>query len=257
MSKFFTAPAFLAFLALLAFTGASYADLWINELHYDDAVGGVGKGVEIAGSAGVDLNDFMLWGYDGSNDKTYGSLSLFGTIPDYANGYGAVWFDWVGLQNGPDGIALYNDPARSLVQFISYEGSFTAIGGVADGVASMDIGVLETPSTPANFSLQLRGTGRAYSDFAWQSPTEETKGAINTGQSLVPEPPTAVLFGLAGALVAFLRLRQRSSGEERGCTSVTSPGRAAPPRTAPAAPGFSRWHRFGPGLRTARGLFVR
>ena len=46
------------------------------------------------------------------------------------------------LQNGsPDGLSLYNTNSSTLIEFISYEGTFTASGGDADGVLSVDIGV--------------------------------------------------------------------------------------------------------------------
>ena len=35
-------------------------NLWINEVHYDNASSDVGEGVEIAGEAGVDLSGYSL-----------------------------------------------------------------------------------------------------------------------------------------------------------------------------------------------------
>jgi hypothetical protein len=71
------------------------------------------------------------------------------------------------------------------VQFISYEGSFTAVGGPAAGLTSTDIGVSESSSTPVGFSLQLTGTGSEAADFTWTSPTDDTPGAVNNGQTFV------------------------------------------------------------------------
>lgn len=63
-----------------------------------------------------------------------------------------------GIQNGsPDGIALVN--GTTVVQFLSYEGTFAAVDGPASDMTSVDIGVSEPGSTPIGFSLQLRGTG--------------------------------------------------------------------------------------------------
>ena len=87
-----------------------------------------------------------------------------------------------GIQNGsPDGVALVNGP--TLVQFLSYEGSFTAVGGPADGVASTDIGVTETGSEPLGQSLQLHGSGSIYQDFTWAGPSPISPGAVNAGQT--------------------------------------------------------------------------
>ena len=69
-------------------------------------------------------------------------------------------------------------PILAPVQFLSYEGTFTA-----DGVLSEDIGVSEPGSTPIGDSLQLAGTGSAYEDFTWQSPAPATFGSVNTGQT--------------------------------------------------------------------------
>ena len=50
-----------------------------------------------------------------------------------------------GIQNGaPDGVALSQN--GTLVEFLSYEGSFAATNGSAAGTTSTDIGVAETGS---------------------------------------------------------------------------------------------------------------
>jgi hypothetical protein len=99
-----------------------------------------------------------------------------------------VWVCWIfritGIQNGaPDGMALV-DNLGDVVQFLSYEGSFTADAGVAQGMTSTDIGVAETAAMPAGYSLQLVGDGREYVDFSWGArPFENTFGTINNGQT--------------------------------------------------------------------------
>ena len=75
------------------------------------------------------------------------------------------------------------DNGGTLIQFLSYEGSFTASGGPADGVTSTDIVVSEAGSTPDGESLQLTGSGTTYEDFTWSGPLTNTYNAINTGQS--------------------------------------------------------------------------
>jgi len=158
------------------------AEVWINELHYDNSGVDVGEFVEVAGRAGESLNDWMLLGYDGTTGLYYGIARLSGTIPNQQNGFGTVAVDFPGLQNGsPDGIALVT-PAGLVMQFVSYEGAFTAIGGAAHGRSSVDIGVSQSGSTAAGLSLQLGGTGNRYSQFTWQTVLTNTKGQKNLNQ---------------------------------------------------------------------------
>ena len=161
----------------------SAQSVFINEIHYDNSGGDVNEGWEIAGPAGTDLSCYDIILYNGGNNLQYSTTSLSGTIDDEGCGYGAIWFAHSSIQNGgPDGIALYNTCTSTLVQFLSYEGSFTAGDGVANGVTSTNIGVVEGSSTGTTESLQLTGNGTTYTDFAWQSPAASTNGTINTGQ---------------------------------------------------------------------------
>ena len=105
-------------------------------------------------------------------------------MPDEQGGYRALAFDFVGMQNGsPDGIALISDTG-AVVQFLSYEGAFTASNGPAAGTASVDIGQSETSNTRRGHSLQLGGAGSSYGDFTWQSPRNDTPGQLNQNQSI-------------------------------------------------------------------------
>lgn len=167
--------------------------VFINELHYDNASSDTGEGVEVVGTAGTDLSGWSLLLYNGNGGSVYNTISLSGTLPDQDSGFGTLSFAISGIQNGaPDGVALV-DAEGTVIEFLSYEGSFTAVGGAADGLSSTDIGVAETSSTPAGFSLQLTGTGSQASDFTWSAPIAATFDAINTGQSFggdVVDPPT-------------------------------------------------------------------
>ena len=173
------------------------AQVFINELHYDNASTDVNEGWEIAGPAGTDLSCYDIILYNGSDSLMYYSENLSGIIDDEGCGFGAVWFLHAGIQNGgPDGIALYNNCTSTLVQFLSYEGTMTALDGPALGVTSTNIGVAENSSTPIGSSLQLTGVGTLYSDFTWQSPQPNSPGSINSGQDFcsctgpVAEPTT-------------------------------------------------------------------
>jgi hypothetical protein len=158
------------------------ADPWINEFHYDNNGADTNEAVEIAGEAGFDLSGWSVLLYNGSGGIVYATISLSGTIPDEGSGYGTLAFTST-LQNGPDGFALVN-PSGTVIQFLSYEGSFTATDGAASGMTSVDVGVAESDSTAATESLQLRGTGSQYSDFTWSSPASSTFGSINTSQTI-------------------------------------------------------------------------
>ncbi len=157
--------------------------VFINELHYDNDGTDSAEGVEVAGNAGADLQGWRLVAYNGNGGAPYSSIDLQGVIPNQQNGYGTLFFLMPGLQNGaPDGIALVN-AQDSVLQFLSYEGAFTAVGGPADGLTSTDVGVAEASTAPLNASLQLTGTGFMYADFTWSASASNTYGAINTSQS--------------------------------------------------------------------------
>lgn len=176
----------LKYSALLAFFVAplSQAVLFINEIHYDNVGGDVGEAIEIAGTAGTDLSGMSLVLYNGNNGASYGTVALSGIIADQQSGFGTLSFSYSGIQNGsPDGLALV-DSSNNVVQFLSYEGSFTAADGPATGMLSEDIGVVESSTTPSGYSLQLGGiAGSNYADFTWQSEDYATPGAVNNNQS--------------------------------------------------------------------------
>src|SRR5690606_494929 len=88
-----------------------------------------------------------------------------------------------GIQNGgPDGIALVN-AGGAVVQFLSYEGSFSASDGPATGQASTPITQSETSNTASGTSLQLAGSGSHYGDFSWQPSAAHSFGACNPAQT--------------------------------------------------------------------------
>lgn len=194
---------------------AEATSIFINEIHYDNDGADTGEGVEIAGLAGTDLTGWSLLFYNGSQKTVYDSFGLTGILPDQMNGFGALAFTRAGIQNGsPDGIALVH--GTEVVQFLSYEGAFTAAGGLADGLLSTDIGVEEISSTAAGLSLQLSGKGRSYEDFSWDAPAASSFGRVNSGQAFAasapvptPEPGTFMLLGLGIAGIAVLQRRSR------------------------------------------------
>lgn len=159
--------------------------VFINEIHYDNSGADSGEGFEIAGPAGTNLAGWTVALYNGSASQlnVYATVNLSGTIPNQASGFGTLAFARSGIQNGsPDGLALV-DAGISVIEFLSYEGSFTAVSGPATGMTSVDIGVSEPSSTPVGHSLQLMGSGTMGGDFAWAASQPNTFGGVNTGQT--------------------------------------------------------------------------
>ncbi len=172
---------FIGILCYATLLSAQTTPVFINEIHYDNTGSDQDEGVEIAGPAGTNLSGWRVVLYNGNNGSSYGTINLSGTIPDLDAGYGALWFPETGIQNGsPDGLALVDD-ISTVIQFLSYEGSFTAIGGPANSITSQDIGVSEPGEVGQ--SLQLSGTGTTYEDFTWQAPSAHTRDSINTSQT--------------------------------------------------------------------------
>ena len=201
----------LLLLALLPLASPASTMPFINEIHYDNTGTDSGEGVELAGAAGTVLDGWTLELYNGSAGTVYDSIALSGTISDQADGFGTVFFSADAMQNGaPDGVALVNGEG-SVLQFLSYEGAFTATAGAAAGLVSQDIGVFEAPDTPLGWSLQLIGLGVAYEDFTWAMPAASSYGEINPGQSFAVVPLPATLPLLACALAGAL-LRRRQPG---------------------------------------------
>ena len=196
-------------------------DLWINEIHHSNDGPDVDEGIEIAGRAGTDLYGYRVWTYSGygflyqvDGDGTDGSpaVAFRGAIDDEGGGIGAVWQGAERLRGGCQGLAL-TDPDGVLLQFLSYGGcAFNAIEGpVFDAAEAASPGgglpshpdslawstvirgprgpdgthrrVQEWSELPAGHSLQLTGSGDAYTDFAWTGPLPETRGRLNDYQA--------------------------------------------------------------------------
>ncbi|SEW44088.1 VCBS repeat-containing protein [Cognatiyoonia koreensis] len=145
----------------------------INELHYDNAGADVGEFVEIRVDAGTNVSAAVVEFYNGSNGSLYNPTSL-PDVPASSDGiYDYYVVEVSGIQNGaPDGLALIN--GGEVIEFLSYEGTFTAADGAAAGLTSTDINVAEAGSTPAGQSLQRNDDG------TWRGPETETRGTANT-----------------------------------------------------------------------------
>ncbi|WP_205695580.1 ExeM/NucH family extracellular endonuclease [Conexibacter sp. SYSU D00693] len=191
-----------ACLACAAPAAQAATPVFVSELHYDNAGTDAGEAIEVAAPAGTDLGGWSLVLYNGNGGAPYGTKALTGVVPDQGGGRGTLAFTYPtdGLQNGaPDGIALVQGSA--VVQFLSYEGVMTAVGGPADGRQSTDIGVAETSSTPAGQSLQLTGTGTTAEELAWTGPAAASFGQPNAGV-VTPPPGPSTTCGDAATTIA-------------------------------------------------------
>jgi hypothetical protein len=172
---------------------------WINEIHYDNDGTDTGEGVEIAGVAGTNLTGWSVVAYNGSGGSSYNTqiLSSSVSIDNEGSGFGAVWVNIAGLQNGaPDGVALV-DASQNVIEFLSYEGQFTAVGGPANGMQSTNILVVETDDPPLNQSLQRIGTASGPAGFSWTGPVAQSPGSLNSGQTVTSGSSGDTLLGTA------------------------------------------------------------
>ena len=180
--------------------GPAPADVFINEFHYDNDSIDNGEFVEIAIAPGFagNVSDISLLLYNGSNGAVYGTHSLVGFTQGAttASGHRLFHKSISDIQNGaPDGLAVVNTATSQVLQFISYEGSFTAAGGLAQGLVSASIGVNQTGTETIGLSaLGLAGTGAGAADFSWtkfsnipHSPGQPNQGQTFANPSLPPQ----------------------------------------------------------------------
>ncbi|MEZ5485701.1 MAG: Ig-like domain-containing protein [Lysobacteraceae bacterium] len=181
-------------LALLLLPLSASADVFINEIHYDNASTDEGEAIEVVATAGEDLSQYSIHYYTSASASTSGSVPASSPISCGSGNpaFGVINYPVNGLQNnGPKAMALV--VGGSVIQFLSYEGALTATAGVANGLTSTDIGVAEDGGTAVGESLQLSGNGSTYADFTWNSAATNTFGACNNGQTFgapVDNPPT-------------------------------------------------------------------
>ncbi len=176
-------------------SSAGSGEPWINEFHYDNNSTDANEGVEVAGPAGLALTNYSLVAYNGSDGLSYSTTTLSGILPNQSNGIGAAWFAISGLQNGPDGIALVN-LSMGVIQFLSYEGAFTANNGPATGRTSTQLAVSESSTNNVGYSLQVGWTGNTYVAFVWMNPTAHSRGLINSGQGITAADTPDLAFDM-------------------------------------------------------------
>jgi DNA/RNA endonuclease G (NUC1) len=145
-----------------------------SEIHYDNGGDDTDEQIEIEGPAQTDLSEWSIVLYDGNTGKAYDTKTLTGiTIPATCGDRGVVVLRFATIQNGsPDGFALTHN--TEVVQFLSYEGTFSAVDGPAVGSSSTDIGVAEPTNSSDLSSLQLSAISGK-----WVGPTRRSFGRCN------------------------------------------------------------------------------
>src|SRR6266550_2198584 len=171
-----------------SFSATALPPVRFSELHYDNTGTDAGEAIEVSGPTGTDVDGWRIVLYNGTGGAVYRTDTLRTVIPATCDSRGVVVVNYPsnGIQNGsPDGMALV-DAGGAVVEFLSYEGTFTAVGGPANGMLSIDIGVDEEPPPPAGQSLPKDATG-------WYGPVASSFGACN----VKPPPPanTILIFG--------------------------------------------------------------
>jgi hypothetical protein len=160
---------------------AGEARLVINEIDYDQVGADAGGFVEIAnaGTATASLDGLALVLVNGGDGSEYARSSLTGVLAPGA--YLAIDLD---AQNGPDGVALVDTAAGSLLDALSYEGEIHAasIGGATfDLVEGTPLAAAVADSNTVDGSLSRipdkQDTNDAASDWAFTQ--TKTPGAAN------------------------------------------------------------------------------
>src|SRR5690349_3938751 len=133
----------------LTLASLASAQVRISEIHYDNLGTDAGEAIEVSAPAGTDLTGWSVVLYNGSNGQTYDTDALSGVVAASCGTRGVVVLNYPanGIQNGsPDAIALVN--GSTVVEFLSYEGTFAATNGPASGLTSVDIGASQNGNGP-------------------------------------------------------------------------------------------------------------
>ena len=202
---------------IFALPASATADLiWINEFHYDNLSTDTGEFVEVValnenGFSPPDIGAINIELFDASG-ILYDQILLDDSSIQVTSTVDANYYVWnpASLIDGVGGIAL-NDGLFS-TSIISYGGVITAVGGLANGNTSTNVGLTEDTNTMIGETIGLTGNGTDSADFTWDAPLSNTSGGINEGQSFgtasVPEPTQGWLMVLF--CLAFYRRRNRA-----------------------------------------------
>ena len=177
-------------LAVLS-VGVLNAQIFINEIDYDQPGTDSGEFFELAGLAGT-YNNVVVDLLNGSNGTSYNTINLGNiTLSDESDGYGfyvvgasnALNVDFTpagtfSIQNGsPDGIQLSVN--GSIVDGVAYEGTMNDLAG--NLMESTDDGTNFYPETGVDTSFSRLGA-----DASPWVVTHNSPGTINVGQTFDP-----------------------------------------------------------------------
>ena len=230
MQKFITLVACTFCVALLTST-ANADHIWVNELHYDNTGGDVGEFIEIGirtpNGSGDEPSDYAVELYEGISGTPYFqtvTLDQFDiSDPISVTDGGATevvrlyTLDITGFNDGnPDGFAIVDVSDSTVVDNLlySYEGTFTATGGLAVGLTSVELAVDESVPIGVGGSVGAIGNGFGADQFgpaSFAAFTTDSRGEVNAGQIFtraVPEPSSLAVLGLVG-LVGVARRRRK------------------------------------------------
>ncbi|MGY1668267.1 ExeM/NucH family extracellular endonuclease [Geodermatophilus sp. SYSU D00696] len=161
---------------------------YVSEIHYDNTGTDAGEFVEVHLPAGTSSAGLSVVLYNGGNGTVYDTDALPAvTAPADAPAVATVSYPANGVQNGdPDGVALVR--GTEVLEFLSYEGTFTATDGPAAGRTSTDIGVREAGTEPSGQSLS-RTYDASGDALVWAGPAAPTPNAVNPAGTTTPPPP--------------------------------------------------------------------
>ncbi len=184
----------------LQLEGIAFPNVWINEFHYDNEGADVNEFVEVVlqNDQLYALADLKIQLINGENGLIYDQVNFSNMMKgEKAGNYSIYYASFPTIQNaGPlagDGFVLAIK--NTFIQFISYEGSISASAWPISGKSSVDVGLIETESTPVGHSLQLEEKEFIANDattlltnksFTWTS-GEDSPGAFNANQVLPVE----------------------------------------------------------------------
>ena len=197
----------------------------INEIHYDNAGTDAGERIEVSAPENLDLSGYQIVLYNGANGATYGTSVNLGTLTaTTCNGRKYVFASYAvnGIQNGnPDAVALVA-PNGTMIEFLSYGGTFAGLLFPANGQTSTDIGITETATTPVGHSLQRAGAQNVWAAGA------STFGACNFNDEVIVvgpvtrvdlTPPTASIQ--VAATATFTARGYDAQNRENGTAAFT------------------------------------
>lgn len=184
---------------------------WINEVDYDNIGTDSNEWIELAGPAGLSLDDYRL-ALVNQAGSTYASFDLAAAAFTFANEADGVGFFVVGItpaefgaadfvpagwdaneiQNGPaDSILLQRKTGAVNVHLIDY--------GATNAFTVEDQVVLAVDDGAADRSVYLTGgPGGEFSSFNWtNTANRQTPGAANVGQSFATPASGVAIGGVA------------------------------------------------------------